>query len=465
MPEKFDCPSCGAPLDVPEDAGATLRCPYCSASVVVPQALRGDDDEVLKIDLRGLRAGNPSVTTQSNLDLGPDDPILQALRDGNKIEAIRLYRERTGVGLKDAKDAVEALQTGLAAAGQNFTPPAFAETSTPANQPVRRAGCLIFIIMTLVVLLIGGIASGLGLFFTATSITNTVSEVRQELVPTQNLESLYETPSPAPGTMVLARQVGEEGEGAGKMTDARSVTQDREGTIYAADYLPGRVQAFSADGEFIAQWALEDPDEQIHALAALYDGRLAVVTNRAIQIRDGRSGALLESWSDGDLFGYSDAWLMADGTLAVTRETASDNDVLFFDMQGQIVRTIPKAFSSQTGKSEMEMNVAGDLAGNVYLLGSFSRLVLKYDREGKFITRFGGQGSDPGQFSFPDEIAVDSAGRVYVSEGYNLTIFDETGRLVNRTQLDGLASGMFFNAKDELLTAARKGILIYTPAR
>ena len=36
--------------------------------------------------------------------------LLVELAAGRKIEAIRLYRERTGVDLKDAKDAVEALE-------------------------------------------------------------------------------------------------------------------------------------------------------------------------------------------------------------------------------------------------------------------------------------------------------------------------------------------------------------------
>jgi ribosomal protein L7/L12 len=32
------------------------------------------------------------------------------LRKGNKIEAIKIYREATGLGLKEAKEAVEALE-------------------------------------------------------------------------------------------------------------------------------------------------------------------------------------------------------------------------------------------------------------------------------------------------------------------------------------------------------------------
>lgn len=39
---------------------------------------------------------------------GPDD-ILRLALAGNKIEAIKLYREIHGVGLKEAKDAVEKL--------------------------------------------------------------------------------------------------------------------------------------------------------------------------------------------------------------------------------------------------------------------------------------------------------------------------------------------------------------------
>lgn len=45
----------------------------------------------------------------------PDDPdflaqIHRLLHDGQLIEAIKVYRERTGVGLKEAKDAVEDIR-------------------------------------------------------------------------------------------------------------------------------------------------------------------------------------------------------------------------------------------------------------------------------------------------------------------------------------------------------------------
>ena len=39
--------------------------------------------------------------------------IQDALRHGNKIEAIKIYRELTGVGLAEAKQAVENLESRL----------------------------------------------------------------------------------------------------------------------------------------------------------------------------------------------------------------------------------------------------------------------------------------------------------------------------------------------------------------
>ena len=37
------------------------------------------------------------------------EEISEALAGGNKIEAIKIYREATGKGLKDAKDFIDAL--------------------------------------------------------------------------------------------------------------------------------------------------------------------------------------------------------------------------------------------------------------------------------------------------------------------------------------------------------------------
>jgi len=48
-----------------------------------------------------------------NSDPALSPQVQEALRSGNKIEAIKLYRELTGVGLAEAKQAVEAIESRL----------------------------------------------------------------------------------------------------------------------------------------------------------------------------------------------------------------------------------------------------------------------------------------------------------------------------------------------------------------
>ena len=52
--------------------------------------------------------------SQREFGTGGDDPdVVAALRSGNKIEAIKLQRERTGLGLAEAKHAVEEIERRL----------------------------------------------------------------------------------------------------------------------------------------------------------------------------------------------------------------------------------------------------------------------------------------------------------------------------------------------------------------
>lgn len=54
-------------------------------------------------------SGNAVSITSPDAALSPPAAMTDALQRGNKIEAIRLLREQTGLGLKEAKEAVEAM--------------------------------------------------------------------------------------------------------------------------------------------------------------------------------------------------------------------------------------------------------------------------------------------------------------------------------------------------------------------
>lgn len=83
--------------------------------------------------------------------------ISDALRGGNKIEAIKLYREATDLGLREAKDAVEALERDLRTKFPDQFPPA-----GPASAQTKgKGGCL-----GLVAVLFATGAAGLGWWLT-----------------------------------------------------------------------------------------------------------------------------------------------------------------------------------------------------------------------------------------------------------------------------------------------------------
>jgi ribosomal protein L7/L12 len=64
----------------------------------------------------------PSTHSSSNIAPGNAEEAVRALLDGgNKIEAIKLVREQTGLGLKEAKDLVDAMERGAAVSIQPGT--------------------------------------------------------------------------------------------------------------------------------------------------------------------------------------------------------------------------------------------------------------------------------------------------------------------------------------------------------
>ena len=61
----------------------------------------------------GSHTETPAAHNSSNIAPGNAEEAVRALLDsGNKIEAIKRVREQTGLGLKEAKDLVDAMASG-----------------------------------------------------------------------------------------------------------------------------------------------------------------------------------------------------------------------------------------------------------------------------------------------------------------------------------------------------------------
>jgi tripartite motif-containing protein 71 len=74
-------------------------------------------------------------------------------------------------------------------------------------------------------------------------------------------------------------------------------------------------------------------------------------------------------------------------------------------------------------------DIAIDSDGNVYVSTQSANTVKKFDKDGNFLIQWGGNGSDPGEFTLSLGMGVDSANNVYVTDFYNYRIqkFDSEG--------------------------------------
>lgn len=93
------------------------------------------------VDAYARSLGTPEAAPAPDGSLPPE--ALQALRNGNKIEAIRLVREQRGLSLRDAKLLVESLEA-------NEPVPSGSLSAAPP-QKSRKWGGLLWVLILLLV--------------------------------------------------------------------------------------------------------------------------------------------------------------------------------------------------------------------------------------------------------------------------------------------------------------------------
>jgi DNA-binding beta-propeller fold protein YncE len=250
---------------------------------------------------------------------------------------------------------------------------------------------------------------------------------------------------------------GSEGIGPGLFNDARSIAVDGAGRIYVGEYTGGRIQVFDPAGKFVTQWNIGDRKTLLRGLAADRNGNVYVVEGGRIDRYRGETGEKLGTLEYARN-GFDDVTVAADGGLVAAWQSNRD-DIVVFDKNGKLVRTIPEAISGASGDSELATRVAVDGAGYIYALGRFNNGVFKFARDGKFMNRFGSDGDQAGQFRAPYSIAVDGHGRIYVGDMKGIQVFDANGRYLALIDLKGMAFGMVFNNNDELFVVARDHVV------
>jgi hypothetical protein len=375
--EMFRCPTCAASLEVVDVP--SVKCKYCGNSVPVPA---------------DLRPHKPQVVIQQ----------------------------------------------------VDYSSPQYVE----ATKAGRSIGCIIAVIV--LVITIGAIGFGLYASQSAMNSVQTVLQDVQKQIPempdvkaTINAVNpgAADVPQarPTPGFAQIVQEFGAKGNGPGQMDDARYVVLDTDGNIWTADYQDGRVQQFDPSGKFLQSIQVPPDNNEntlIQGLAADLKGNLYISRGGDIlkySIADGSPLATFPGQFPNTR--YQALAVDAQNNLYAVHSTASDNAVIKLSSDGkQLARWDDIVTKVNKKDAAMNLGIAVDGLGNIYLASSFGNQIYAYDSKGEFIDRFGQQGSEPGQLSSPDGLAVDGQKHLYVHHNAGIDQFDTSGRFIGKLPID-----------------------------
>jgi ribosomal protein L7/L12 len=94
-----------------EDVEVLAQSGRTMAAIKAYRKLHGVDLKEAKdaVDSMLTKGYHDSNHIDDDMNLSKDEKILRTAKSGHKIQAIKIYREVYGVGLKEAKDAVETM--------------------------------------------------------------------------------------------------------------------------------------------------------------------------------------------------------------------------------------------------------------------------------------------------------------------------------------------------------------------
>ncbi len=138
-------------------------------------------------------------------------------------------------------------------------------------------------------------------------------------------------------------------------------------------------------------------------------------------------------------------WLVDSGNHVVLRCTA----------EGKVTRTL--GTRGEAGCDERHFNRPADVVitpeGDVFVADGYGNSrVVRFDKNGIFVKSWGRLGTEPGEFSLPHAIALDSKGRLYVADRNNVRIqvFDQDGSFLDQWRNIVVPCAFWMTKDDEL---------------
>jgi DNA-binding beta-propeller fold protein YncE/DNA-directed RNA polymerase subunit RPC12/RpoP len=484
MIQTFQCPNCQASLAYETDERAvTVRCDYCNSTVIVPETLR----------TTGQPAELPAQAYQSQTEQLAQ--VVRLVKDGRKVEAANLFRQTFHVSLAEANQVVTAIERNESLELGLITATSLSSLEHSGGQVIDvregplgwAVGCLILTIIVAVVGIIvlplvfaGGLPPGemidrlLGrserqleivVDLTSGEGSEALAAQIEATAMATTVVTLTPVPTATPAFAEPAMAVGEPGTGRGQFENPRRLAVDNNGRIYVWDMDGRRVQVFDEAGAYQTQWPL---DQTVRFLLADRQGHLYVLGDE-LTIHEGATGELVGrivvETPAGTIGSFTAMAFTPQGDLVLSYwdNEAWTNYLLVADREGTLLESWPGVVTNHYGQDGMAKQLVVDRQGRIYAFEL--EAILKFGPDGLFLNRVGGRGSGPGEWSAPQNIAVDGNGRLYIGEWRGIHVYDGNARFLDTIPTDAYVMDLALSDNNDIWAIVGEQVVRFTIQR
>lgn len=229
------------------------------------------------------------------------------------------------------------------------------------------------------------------------------------------------------------------------LKDPVHLAVDGQDNVWVTDRSLKKIFVFDSSGAFLRTFVPDGkPDLKWSPLAIAFDadGRLYVTdvgdtANHRVRVfeADGRQLATWGGTAQVTNWDESHGKFLFPNGLAVTGKKGtpiSQRQMLVSDGDNRRIQVFDPTgvFKSIIRTQGIPRGLALDSSNRVYVVDPAAHTIDLYSLKGDHLTAFGGNGVSAGQFNFPQDVAVDAQGRIFVSDRDN-----------NQVQVWGFAKG------------------------